>query len=136
MALTTSSLLSVLNDIDNYLVDEFYKTKEKSNLKGSLLNKPSSFFDITDDKFRIQILVPGHSKEQLKIEPNGDKVVVSAAVPEDEKKTYVKNFKIDFYAPSDIWDHSNVEASLESGVLTISLSRKEKKENTHTVVIK
>ncbi len=135
MPLTTSSLLNVLTDIDSYLVDEFYKPKDKSNLKGSLLNRPSSFFDMSEDQFKIQILVPGHSKEQLKVEPNGDKITVSAVVPEEEKKSYVKNFKLDFYAPSGKWDHANVDASLENGVLTINLFQKDKKE-THAVVIK
>ncbi len=135
MPLTTSSLFSVLTDIDSYLADEFYKPKESSSTKGSLLNKPNYFFDIKEDVFQIQVLVPGHTKESLKVEPNNDKITISAKVPDEEKNQFVKSFKLDFYAPSNKWDHSNVDAALESGVLTVRLGQKEKKEN-YTVTIK
>ncbi len=135
MPLTTSSLLSVLTDIDSYLIDEFYKPKEKSNLKGSLLFKPNYFVDMKEDLFQIQVLVPGFTKESLKVEPNDDKITVSADVSNEEKRSFVRNFKLDFYAPSSRWDHSDIDAILESGVLTLKLYPREKKQN-YTVSIR
>ena len=102
--------------------------------------KPVSYIDNipvniseTDTAFKIQLVVPGYTKEEIGIELDNGKLSIVSTEPEAntdeavkqhkkefEKVTFSKQFKL----PKSV-DVSKIEAKQENGILELVLAKKE-----------
>ena len=127
-----------ITDIDSFL-NELLSThisdtdSETSKLKGSLLNTPDYYSEVSADNtlHTSYILVPGYSKQQLNIVPKNNYFSISTKAEEfDKRLPFLKAFNLKLYVPSSTWDYSTVEASLENGILKLQLQAKAKNVST------
>ena len=85
-------------------------------------------YDITsdDDKYVIEIEVPGIKKSEIAIETQ-DQIIKISAKKDTEKTSYSnassKEFKKEFNLPDDAAD-KNISANLKNGILEIRIPRK------------
>lgn len=86
-----------------------------------------------DSEYRIDVAVPGLSKEDFRIDLENEVLTVSSVQKEkneETEQTYVRkefhynSFKRSFQLPDTI-DTDNIKASQEAGILTIQLPKKE-----------
>ena len=114
-----------LEDLVNLFDNQLFKNQKSSRLKGTLLYQPDTFCDSTDTQHSIDILVPGYSKEEIKLEFKPDDIVtIESNIPADQRKPYQKTFKLSIYVPSKKWNYETVEASLNQGVLNLTFQAK------------
>ncbi|MCF8307607.1 MAG: Hsp20/alpha crystallin family protein [Bacteroidales bacterium] len=94
---------------------------------------PKSNIAEKDNEYAIEIAAPGLSKKDITIEIEDDVLAVKSEKKEDPDVQYTLkefgygNFERTFSLPEDI-DQSNINASFEDGILTISLPKKEEVE--------
>jgi len=85
-------------------------------------------YDITsdDDKYVIEMEVPGIKKSEIAIETQ-DQIIKISAKKDTEKTSYSnassKEFKKEFNLPDDAADE-NISANLKNGILEIRIPRK------------
>ena len=114
-----------LENLVNLFDNQLFKNQKSPQLKGTLLYQPDTFCDSTDTQHSIDILVPGYSKEEIKLEFKPDDIVtIESNIPADQRKPYQKNFKLSIYVPSKKWNYETVEASLNHGVLNLTFQAK------------
>jgi HSP20 family molecular chaperone IbpA len=114
-----------LENLVNLFDNQLFKNEKSYNLKGSLLYKPETFVDSTEQQYSINILVPGYTKEEIKLEfKNDDIISIESNIESDQRKVYQKNFKLSIYVPSKKWDYETLDASLLNGVLTLNFQTK------------
>ena len=86
-----------------------------------------------DNEYRIDVAVPGLSKEDFRIDLENEVLTVSSVQKEkkeETKQTYMRkefsynSFKRSFQLPDTI-DTDNIKASQNAGILTIQLPKKE-----------
>lgn len=91
----------------------------------------NSYLDINDKQYTLNIDIPGFDKEQIKIELQGDYLVITAQkiqndqVKDDNKYSgqRARNvFHQKLFLPKDI-DRNNISSNLKNGVLTVILPR-------------
>lgn len=97
-----------------------------------------------ENDFTIKLSVPGIKREDIKIELDGDKLVISGerkAIESDVSVTYHKvqsnygKFSQTFYLPENV-DKENIQASQEDGVLNVVIAKKKKNENKLLIEVK
>ena len=81
-----------LEDLVNLFDNQLFKNQKSPQLKGTLLYQPDIFCDSTDTQHSIDILVPGYSKEEIKLETNNE---------ECNKNTQKSDSKLYISEPSD-----------------------------------
>ncbi len=115
-----TSLSKIIDDVFSYP----YGMPQK-------LGDPSFVYDsIKTDKdggSTISVVVPGYSKEDLKLEVSDSTLKLSSEV---EGKTLKRLWKI-----SDSVDAKKIKADCKNGILTISLPLKDKNSITRTITI-
>lgn len=93
----------------------------------------------TDSNIIIKSIVPGLKPENLKISLHNDLLTIKGSIPERDnvsednyfyKECYWGPFSRSLILPHEV-DSSNIEASLEDGILTIVL----RKTNNHSLEI-
>lgn len=82
----------------------------------------------TSDGEYLMIEVPGFNKSNLKVELEGDKLFVSGKRTykvngEETTRTYFKTFNM-----GGVFDGSQIEATVEDGILTVFIPNKTKSE--------
>jgi HSP20 family protein len=104
--------------IDSFFDDRNYQSK----------NKKSSDVITTENEYRINLAVPGLSKEDIKIILKDDVLTVSYEKQETDDKTYsfVNSFKKSYRLPEDV-DEKNIKGKVENGVVEITLPRSRRK---------
>lgn len=89
-----------------------------------------------DDDFVIEMAVPGYKKEDLNLEVDGNKLIVSAEIShevEDSGENYSRkefsygSFTRSFTLPREV-DVDKISASSTDGVLSISIPKPESKK--------
>jgi HSP20 family protein len=117
-----------LPTMDNFL-NEFF-----GNINTSLgIGQNDTKVNISEDEnsYGISLALPGYNKEDLNIELNDGLITISSkSEKSNEEKTdkYIRkeftksSFEKSFHLPEDVND-DNVEASMENGVLTITLNK-------------
>jgi HSP20 family molecular chaperone IbpA len=80
-----------------------------------------------DGTSQIDVVVPGYSKEELKLEVADNILKLSCDV---ENKKFSRQWKI-----SDSVDIKKIKADCKNGILTISLSNKDKKDKMTSIPI-
>ena len=89
----------------------------------------------TSDEYRIQIAVPGFTKEQVLVESNGNTLVITGELPEKEEadkisikvhqqEFLVAPFKRKYVIPAG-FDVNNASAALDNGILTVTIAKSE-----------
>lgn len=80
-----------------------------------------------DGSTKIDVVVPGYSKEDLKLEMTDNILKLSSDL---ENKKFIRQWKL-----SDSVDPKKIKADCKNGILSISLSPRDKKDKTTTITI-
>jgi len=119
----------------NSFLEEFFG-------KNIITDKPrftNKKVNITENEtsYGISLEVPGFSKEDISIDLNNDIITISSHI-EKVNENYIKkeftkdSFERSFYLPEDI-DIDNIDATMENGILSISLNKIKDVEDTTKV---
>jgi HSP20 family protein len=81
------------------------------------------FNDTSLEDNTLSIALPGFSKKDIKIDVDGDLLVVSSKVEEADETKFKKSFTRSFRLIKDI-DVDTIKASMENGILYITFERK------------
>ena len=98
-----------------------------------------STIEVLDKEYLITLAIPGFTKEQIKLELNGNILTISAENKEqsDEnntKKNINSKFKQVISLNTDI-ERNSIKSSLKDGILTISIPRTQQKGEPQTINI-
>lgn len=109
----------------NGFKQEYTKTKE-------FVNNHRYFHKVYEESpVRIEIALPGFSKEDIEIEIIDNSFVISYKGEESVwKKNFSKKFKIGFKI-----DEQNIEAKMENGILAITVPEKEDDRKIRNIII-
>ena len=88
-------------------------------------DKPSDISKNGED-YRIHVLVPGISKEDIKISVKDNILTISYEKTEDKKHSFVNSFKKVYSLPED-GDEKNITGKVENGVVEIVIPKSKKK---------
>ena len=126
---------SLFNLIDR----DFFNShiREDNLLNDNYLNH--STIEVLDKEYLITLAIPGFTREQLKLELNGNILTISAENKEqsDEnntKKNINSKFKQVISLNTDI-ERNSIKSSLKDGILTISIPRTQQKGEPQTINI-
>ena len=106
-------------------------------------NKMSCDVYEKDNKFFIEVDMPGFNKEDIKIEINKGTLSIKAEKnfeeQEDKKylcreRKYYGKYERSFYL-GDV-EEENIEASFDNGILNISIPKKQEQNNNRMIEIK
>ena len=124
-------------DVNQALVDDLFSSFFKNDYHEDYLkdceNKPATNVLETEKDFRIELLLPGFSKDDVQMNFNKNLLTVKSDNEEGEKKeeyTYAHrefgrfNFEKVFKVPESV-DSEHIEAKFENGILLVVLPKKE-----------
>ena len=115
---------------DDFFNDRFYRNLHTST--GQNLTPAVNVVE-EDKAYKIEMAVPGVSRKDFHIEVEDDVLTISTEKKEskkDEQSNYLRrefnyqSFKRSFQLPETV-DQESIQASHESGILTVHLSKKE-----------
>lgn len=124
---TNSSFPSLFNDFFNDSVNRW-------SYDAATYNMPAVNIAETTDYYKIELAVPGLSKEDIKINIDDHKLTISAEKEQQEnennsnyyrKEFNYSNFKRSFTLPEYEVDEDKIEANFENGVLSMILHKRE-----------
>lgn len=130
-------------DAFNKIWDQFFEVDHPSKEEKQFFIPQVDIAETAKD-FTIKLVVPGIKKEDIKVELEGDKLIVSGerkALESDVSVTYHRaqsnygKFQQSFYLPENI-DKESIRANQENGILNIVIGKKEKKENKSVIEVK
>lgn len=101
----------------------FDKVLDEAYLRAN--NKLNSNITTTEDGYKVQLSVPGLSKDDVKISLKESKLTISYEKVGDEF-TFTDSFKKSYNVPEDV-DEKNITGSVENGVMEIVLPKSKKK---------
>lgn len=115
--------------------DDFFNDRVFNGFNSSHQNSTSPAVNIEegDKEFTIEVAVPGLSRKDFRIEVEDDVLTISSVdqrKKEEKKRNYTRrefsyhSFKRSFQLPETI-DQDQIKASHESGVLNITLPKKD-----------
>lgn len=112
----------------------FNEVLERKNENADVAYKPATNVMENDKSFRLEIALPGFSKDEINISFEEDVLKVSAGReakenPSDAKYTWNEfgfkaRFERSFQLPENV-DAENITASHENGILLVTLPKKE-----------
>ena len=114
-----------------------------SHIRGDNLSNDNylnhSTIEVLDKEYLITLAIPGFTREQLKLELNGNILTISAENKEqsDEnntKKNINSKFRQVISLNTDI-ERDSIKSSLKDGILTISIPRTQQKGEPQTINI-
>jgi len=122
---------TVFNDLfaDDFLAKPVSNTKKVAQKQHTAVNIKED-----EDRFLIEIAVPGFQKEDFNIEFDKGKLTISAEVEQNEEKeadnyTYqefmTQSFKRGFTVPEDKVAIDEIGATYKAGLLYVTLPKKE-----------
>lgn len=114
--------------------DDFIVSKGKNDIKCDIYEK--------DNKYYVEMDLPGFSKNDIKISINNKNLVISAEkeLSTDDSKNYIRKersyskYSRTFYVGNV--EENDIEASFEDGILTIIVPKEEEKESKKYIDIK
>ena len=119
----------------NNFIDDFFN--DLPSVNGEVFNNgnkkqfvPSNVIE-TENEYKLEVMVPGFNKEDIKIDLDKNILTVSAEVKKGEgeskkfirKEYQIESFKRSFTVSKNI-DTQNIEAAYNNGILTIHLPKK------------
>jgi len=76
-----------------------------------------------DNSYKLELSLPGFSKEDIKIELNEGLIFITSEIKEADENNYFKtSFEKKYFLPEDV-DIDNIDASMENGILSITLNK-------------
>jgi HSP20 family protein len=107
--------------------DPFFNTLDKVFDEAYLKvdNRINSNITTTEDGYKVQLSVPGLSKDDIKISLKESKLTISYEKVGDEF-TFTNSFKKSYNVPDDV-DEKNITGGVENGVIEIILPKSKKK---------
>ncbi len=123
------------------MLDRFFNDSIGQNLKQFT---PAVDISEDQDKYDIQVSVPGMKKEDFKLELVDGRLTISGERKMEEKKegknfhsveTHYGSFNRSFYLPEDV-DQQNISAKYEDGLLKVALQKSEKNASKATIEVK
>ena len=120
------------DDLDNFFLPA---VKRNNEMKCYIYEK--------DNKYHIEMDVPGYDKKDINIEVKDGYLTVSASKEQeekDEKKNYIRRERVygsfsRSFALGDV-DIENIDAKFDKGLLTIIIPKQEVVENKKKIEIK
>ena len=120
------------DDFDNFFLPA---VKRNNEMKCDIYEK--------DNKYHIEMDVPGYDKKDINIEVKDGYLTVSASKEQeekDEKKNYIRRERVygsfsRSFALGDV-DIENIDAKFDKGLLTIIIPKQEVVENKKKIEIK
>lgn len=121
------------NAVDRLLNDFFQAGLQTDRYaKGEFPFQPAVNIYEFENSYKLELQIPGFSKEQVKISLDKDVLVIKGEHAETEKDQpkhsrigfKTGNFEKKFQLPDNL-DSEKVQANFENGILTISLAKKE-----------
>jgi HSP20 family protein len=118
--------------------ENFFDTFFNNNLTDVIgsdnnISQPSVNVIETDDDYRIEVAAPGLGKEDFDVNIEDDSLIISAELKKEEAKSTDKytrrefnysSFKRSFNLPDTV-NTENIAAAYDSGVLTLTLPKRE-----------
>lgn len=105
-----------IDSIFNNISEPIWKTEV---LFGN--GNPFNDTDLTENT--LSIALPGFSKKDIKIDIDGDLLIVSSSIDAENETKFKKSFRRSFRLVKDI-DVDSIKASMENGILTITFDKK------------
>ncbi|XLS28059.1 Hsp20/alpha crystallin family protein [Flavobacteriaceae bacterium M23B6Z8] len=117
------------------LLDEFLKPDWMGGLEHRSNNLPAVNIKESEDRFDLELSVPGFKKDDINIEVDENVLTISSTIEtssenKDEKGNYMRrefsrsSFKRAFTLPETI-NEDAINANYEDGILTLTLPKKE-----------
>lgn len=128
----TRNINDLQGEIDR-MFGRFFPSQDNNHSSQKAVWAPRTDLIETDDDYRIDLDVPGMSKDDLKINYQDNKLTVSGERTinhSDENEEYVRversfgQFHRSFTLPRTV-DASNISASYENGVLSVRVPKTE-----------
>jgi HSP20 family protein len=132
----------------NTLFDDFFTRDLWNNNSSSATNTSIPAVNIreTNDQYLVEVAAPGMSKEDFKVELDGNLLTISSEKNETseqkEGERYTRrefsyqSFERSFQLHKDVVDADRIEAKYENGVLHLIIPKKEEvKQKTRTIQI-
>lgn len=129
-AVFTPSVFKTLpeNVFDHFLINR----KDETNFDGYFNGDPHTNIIEEGDKFRVELALPGYSKEQINMKYHEDILTVSAEVENSTKEGVkfishefgLKSFSKRFSIPQTL-DRDSISAEFTNGILLITILKKE-----------
>lgn len=98
----------------------------------NVVTRPSSVVDKTDNGYKLTMLVPGLTKEDLNITVKDRKLTVKFESDENE---FISKFSKSYFLSDDIID-KKITAEVKNGVLVVDLPTKDKDSVEQVINIK
>ena len=95
----------------------------------SFYPKKDKFSNVIDNNndYRLQLAVPGLSKDDVKLSINDGIITISYEESKSDKNySFTRSFKKEFTLPENI-DENNINGKIENGVLEVIIPKTEKK---------
>jgi HSP20 family protein len=123
---------SVFKTLSDNVFDHFlFNGENEAGYNNLYLSRPRTNIIEEDDRFSIEIALPGFTKEQINMKFHKDVLTVAANVEEEaqEGKRFVtrefglRNFERRFTIPKSL-EGDNIGAEFKNGILTIVVPKK------------
>ena len=108
---------------DKAIGDIFTKIEKPMWNTEVIFGNINPFNDTSLEDNKLSIALPGFSKNDIKIDVDGDLLVVSSKVEETDETKFKKSFSRSFRLIKDI-DVDTIKASMENGILYITFDKK------------
>lgn len=103
--------------------------------------RPSVNVHESENAYKLDVALPGYSKEEIKIKVDGNDLIISSEKEAKQEDKYLRRefasgaFKRSFELPGDVVG-DNISAEYNNGILSLNLPKKEKVEiKIHDVAI-
>ena len=123
----------VFKTLSDNIFDHFlFNREDEPNYAGPYSGRPHTNIVEENDKFRIELALPGYSKEQINMNFHEDILTVIANVEDNSQqgKKFItrefglKNFSKRFTIPHTL-DTDSINAEFANGILSITILKKE-----------
>lgn len=113
---------------NNFFETRFPETKMKPRFSEPLINVYEE-----KDAFKMELAVPGLTKDDIKIDIENDQITIQASKEHKEetdeknfsrKEFYFGQFTRTFFLPESV-DRDHIQASFENGILHVEMKKKE-----------
>lgn len=95
-----------------------------------IIQSKKYFIDEKDDRFKLEIPIPGFTKEDINVEVDGEFLIITG---NDNESYWTGDFSKKFRLHDSI-EKSSVKASVVNGILNVDLKKK-KESATHKIIV-
>jgi HSP20 family molecular chaperone IbpA len=104
------------------------------NLYDSRLDSSRYLLKSTDSDHVIQVSLPGHDRESVKVSVEEGRLLISATLPESNETQLVKSESFKFALPKGC-NTESIDAQIVNGILTVTVSKLTEKPKAKRIEI-